>query len=417
MREHQKYFSLQNEQGALLPKFLAVVDSDESNHKTITLGHERVLKARLADASFFWDNDRKISIYDRVDKLKGILFQAKLGTVFEKSVRIGKLSQSIAKALGRADRVEDLNLAARLCKADLTTEMVKEFTNLQGVMGGLYARSEGISEDVCSAIYEHYRPSSMEDKSPATFEGSVLSIADKFDSLMGAFSIGLIPTGSRDPLALRRQALGIIKILLDAKLSLSLSSTADKAYRLISKYAQRSFKDTYEDLGAFFRDRIKFSLREQGYSYDEINAIVDVDFDDPVDCLDRLSALALMRDSQDFYSLATSFKRIKNIVLKAGIDLADTLAVDPSLFQQEEEILLYRKQLSIQPKIRRARRSHQYSMAFELMASLRPEVDQFFDKVLVMADDPALQRNRLSLIGTLLQHFLAVADISEIVVS
>jgi glycyl-tRNA synthetase beta chain len=234
---------------------------------------------------------------------------------------------------------------------------------------------------------------------------------------MGAFSIGLVPTGSRDPLALRRQALGIIKILLDAKLSLSLSATAHSAYRLVRKYTQRNFDDTYSDLADFFRDRIKYIFKENGYRYDEINAIVGVDFDDPVDCLQRLSAIALMRGSQDFYSLANSFKRIKNIVSKTGLDLADTLSVDPDLLQQEEEKGLYRKQLSIQPKVQRARRAHQYPIAFELMASIRPEVDRFFDNVLVMTDDPALQANRLRLLGRVLQLFRRVADISEIVVS
>ncbi len=416
MREHQKYFSLQDENGQLVPKFLAVVDSDLDHHSTIVRGHERVLRARLADADFFWEQDRKVKLEDRVERLKQIVFQAELGTLFEKTRRVSQLSLFMATQLGRSELKSDLALAAHLYKADLTTEMVKEFTNLQGIMGGLYARAENLSVQVAEAIYDHYGPSGTEDASPRNLVGAILSIADKLDSVLAAFSIGMVPTGSRDPFGLRRQTIGIAKILLDKGLSISMRKLIHKCFKLLRRFSSRSFEETYHDYEAFFKERIKFIFREQGYRYDEINAIVAGGADNPVDCWERLKAISLMRGSEDFISLAISFKRIKNILVKAGASLTDPSPVTPSLFQQEEERTLYLTVEKIRPRILKLARSRKYSRVFDLMASLRPQVDQFFDKVLVMAEDQTLQRNRLGIIGSLLQIFLAVADISEIVV-
>ena len=417
MREHQKYFSLQDDQGKLLPKFLAVVDSDEAHHSSITLGHERVLRARLADASFFWDTDIKISLEIRSEKLRKIIFHEKLGTVYDKTRRIGTLAEFIARSLRRHDLVKNLDLAAKLCKADLTTEMVKEFTNLQGIMGGLYAQSQGIDETVATAIYDHYKPAAAEDSSPRSLEGAILSISDKLDSVMAAFSINQVPTGSKDPLALRRQTLAVIKVLLDHRISLSLSRLATKAYSNLKRLPHRSFEESYPEFRDFVKDRLKFVFKEQGYRYDEINAIVEADSDNPLECLERLRAIAAMRNSQDFYSLSTGFKRIKNILTKAGLDSNNTFSVNPELFEAEEERNLFRKIESVKPAIRRLRKTHQYQTAFELLASLRPQVDLFFDQVLVMAKDKALQKNRLALLGDLLMVFTDLADISEIAVS
>ncbi len=246
MREHQKYFSLEDDQGRLLPKFLAVVDADQDHHSLITQGHERVLKARLADASFFWDADLKVSLEDRVEKLKKIVFQEKLGTLYDKTRRVGVLVEYVARSVKRPDLLADVAHASRLCKVDLTTEMVKEFTDLQGVMGGLYASAQGIGETVADAIYDHYRPMTVEDESPRNSVGAILSLSDKLDSVLAAFSIGLVPTGSRDPLALRRQTLGLIKVLLDHKLSLSLRKIASKAYANLKRkrLAEQSFEQT-----------------------------------------------------------------------------------------------------------------------------------------------------------------------------
>jgi glycyl-tRNA synthetase beta chain len=417
MREHQKYFSLLDAEGRLLARFLAVVDSEAAYHPMILRGHERVLQARLADASFFWEQDRKHSLESRVELLKHIVFQAKLGNVYEKTVRLSQLSQFLARMIKHRELVEDIVVAARLAKTDLTSDMVREFTNLQGIMGGLYARAERLSEDVANAIYDHYRPGSLDDDSPRNLVGSILSIADKLDSVVAAFSIGFLPTGSKDPLALRRQTIGLIKVILDQGLSISIKRLAQKSFALLRKLSSRSLEETSRDFEAFFRERLRFVLREKGYRFDEINAIIETGGDDPLDCLERLKAIAGMRGSEDFNSLATSFKRIKNIITKAGISLTGSFPVNPDLFQQEEEKFLYSSVEKIRPKILRLRRRHQYLRVFQLMAALRPQVDLFFDKVLVMAEDPDLQRNRLGIIGSLLQVFLGVADISEIVVN
>lgn len=416
MRQHQKYFSLQDENGCLLAKFLAVVDSKTAHHSTIVRGHERVLRARLADADFFWKQDRKLKLEDRVERLKQIVFQAELGTLYEKTRRVGQLSLFMATQLGMSDLKGDLILAAHLFKTDLTTEMVKEFTNLQGIMGGLYAKAENLPPTVAEAIYDHYAPIGLEDASPRNMAGAILSISDKLDSVVAAFSIGNVPTGSRDPLGLRKQTIGIAKILLDKGLSISMRKLVHRSFKLLGRFTRRSFEETYFDYESFFKERLKYIFREQGYRYDEINAIVAGGVDNPVDCWERLKAISLMRASEDFASLATSFKRIKNILVKAGASLTDPSPVTPSLFQQEEERTLYLTVDKIRPKIWKLARSGQYSRVFDLMAGLRPQVDQFFEKVLVMAEDPILQKNRLGIIGSLLQIFLAVADISEIVV-
>ena len=417
MREHQKYFSLRSKAGSLLPKFLAVVDSDELNHERIKAGHERVLKARLADAVFFWDMDQKVLLEDRLPKLNRIIFQAKLGTVFEKTSRLITLSEYLAKSLKNPELLPDLHLAAKLSKVDLTTEMVKEFTNLQGIMGGLYARAQGLPETVAGAISDHYRPTSLEEESPRSLAGAVLSIADKLDSVMGAFSIGLVPTGSKDPLAIRRQTMGIIKVLLDKKISISILKNCTKAFAGLKEYATRNFDETYQDFRSFLRERLRYVFKELGYSYDEINAIIEIGDDNPLICFETLKAIATMRNSDDFHSIAQSFKRVKNIILKAGLRLDAKFEVVPELFELVEEEGLYRAVRAVGPKVKRACRAGDYLGAFSMMAALRPQVDSFFEKVLVMSENPTVQKNRLSLLGSLSRIFLGLADVSEIVVS
>jgi glycyl-tRNA synthetase beta chain len=417
MREHQKYFSLEDDERRLLPRFLAVVDGDSAYHLLIASGHERVLKSRLADASFFWDSDIKVRLEDRLDKLKTIKFHEKLGTVYDKTRRLRQLAEFVSSSIKRRDLLPDVTLAATLCKADLTTEMVREFTDLQGVMGGLYAKSQDIRPAVADAIYDHYRPTTLEDESPRNLGGAVLSFSDKLDSVIAAFSVGLVPTGSRDPLALRRQTQGLTKVLLDHKLSLSLKRSSFKAYSILKRMRlpERSFEETFLEFEKFVKDRLKFLFKESGYRYDEVNAIVEVDCDNPIDCLERLAALSAVRKSPDFDSLALSFKRIKNIIQKAGLSLDGPFSFDPRKFEADEEKSLHLKIESLLPGIRRAQKRHAYDRAFELMASLRPEVDLFFDKVLVMAEDPSVRANRLGFLGSLLMIFKNTADISEVV--
>lgn len=417
MREHQKYFSLVDAQDRLIPGFLAVVDSDGTHAEQIRAGHERVLKARLADAGFFWDVDRKVKLEERTGKLDRVVFQQRLGTMLEKTQRLVKLTGVLGKTL-RVTNLEEIKQAARLCKADLITDMVKEFTDLQGVMGGLYARAEGQPEPVADAIYEHYRPQTLEDASPETLGGAILSVVDKLDSVVGAFAIGQVPTGSKDPLALRRQTLGVIKVLLDKKISISLEKIFLVSYRLFKKQATRSQTETWQDVAAFVVDRLRFIFKEQGFRYDEINAVVEICYDNPLDCLERLNAISSFRESADFEAVAQGFKRIRNILAKSGSDVSTELgqpAIDATLFEGEEERRLASAVHDIQPKVRKAVRTRNYRRAFELMASLRPTIDLFFDRVLVMSENPKIRTNRMALLRGLLQTFLTIADVSEIV--
>lgn len=416
MREHQKYFSLVNAEDRLVPRFLAVVDSDGTNAELIRKGHERVLKARLADAGFFWDVDLKVKLEDRTEKLERVVFQQKLGTMLQKTQRLVTLTAFLGKTL-RVKTLDEAKQAARLCKADLVTDMVKEFTDLQGIMGGLYAKEQGLPTSVSDAIYEHYRPQTLADISPETTVGAILSIADKLDSVVGSFAIGQVPTGSKDPLALRRQTLGIIKVLLDKKISISLRKIFDRSFTLFKKKATRTQAETWQDVASFVKDRLRFILLEQGFRYDEINAVVEVCFDNPYDCLKRLGAIASMRNGADFEAVAQGFKRIKNILLKSGPEISAEAEqrIDSALFESDEERMLAAAVQVVQPKVRKAVRMGNYERAFESMASLRPAIDLFFDKVLVMATDPRVRINRLNLLRELLRTFLDIADVSEIV--
>ena len=415
MREHQKYFSLVDAEENLLPRFLAVVDSDGAHTEQIRAGHQRVLKARLADARFFWDVDHKVKLEDRIQQLDRVVFQQKLGTMLEKTQRLVSLTGFLGKTL-RAKNLDETKQAARLCKADLITDMVKEFTDLQGVMGGLYAKAEGLPVAVSDAIYEHYRPSTLEDTSPQTLVGAILSVADKLDSVVGAFGIGQVPTGSKDPLALRRQTLGLIKVLLDKRISLSLEKIFFRSFALFRRKATRTREETWQDVATFVKDRLRFIFREQGFRYDEINSVVEICFDNPYDCLERLRAIAAIRSGADFEAVAQGFKRIKNILSEPGLEIStESLPIDPALFESDEERSLAAAVQAIQPKVRRAVATRTYARAFELMASLRPAIDLFFDKVLVMAEDPKVRANRLNLLRNLLQTFLNIADVSEIV--
>lgn len=417
MREHQKYFSILDSADQLIPKFLAVVDADPRFEASIVAGHERVLKARLEDASFFWEVDSHIPLESRVEDLKKIVFHSDLGTLFEKTQRLVSLVGPLARLLRCSEKAADLRLAARLCKTDLATEMVKEFTDLQGIMGGLYSKAQGVCETAATAIYEHYRPNSWEDNPPQSVEGTVLSIADKLDTIVGLFSVGWAPSGSKDPQGLRRQTLGILNLILNKRLSISLEALFRKAFTLVRKKAKRSYEDVRADLHLFFKERLRNIFKEMGYRYDEINAIVEIGVDNPLECLEKISAISAMRESEDFYAVSMSFKRMKNIVLKAGLQMDSTFTVDPSLFETEEEMALGRLVDQIKPKVKRAAAKHEYRKAFELMASLRPAIDLFFDKVLVMAENPEVQRNRLSLLGSLLAVFYRVADVSEVVLN
>ena len=383
----------------------------------IRQGNERVLRARFNDARFFWNTDQKRKLADRVLDLANVTFQAKLGSYRDKTERIEELvfilllcAANPGKPLTEAEIREGkvrytfgpdspefhVVRAARLSKSDLTTELVKEFTELQGVIGGLYARAQDEPEDVAIAIYDHYKPVSMEDSIPRTRAGQLLSIADKLDTLRGCFRVGLIPSGSKDPFALRRAAQGIVKILVEGKLRLPIQSLCEGSIQL-------------ED---FLAERVRYYFREiRGFKYDEVDAVLSSGWDDLLDAEERLEALRAVRPTEDFEPLAASFKRIRNILKQAQFEgLGD--ALEESLLEPGPETQLYERFTATRAACKMLL---DYRGKLEQIASLRPHVDRFFDKILVNAPDPAVRQNRLTLLHTLLAEFSTIADFSEIV--
>jgi glycyl-tRNA synthetase beta chain len=396
MRHHQKYFSVEDGEGRLAPHFIAVMNTNADPDGLVRHGNERVLRARFNDARFFWNVDQQKKLADRVPDLAHVTFQAKLGSYLDKTKRVVKLSRQLAK-LARIESAA-AERAALLSKCDLTTEMVKELTELQGVMGGLYARAQGEPEEVWRAIYEHYKPAGMEDSIPPTAAGRIVALADKLDTLQGCFRVGLIPSGSRDPFALRRAAQGVVKILVEGKLALPLP-------KLIGKD---------QALAEFFLDRIKYYFKDvRGFRYDEVNAVLAAGYDDLTDVESRLEAIQAVRPTENFEPLAASFKRTKNILRQA--EFTGGGAPDAALLESGPEADLYTAFQALRSRVNRFRKKKEYRAALEAIASLRPRVDLFFDKVLVNAPDPQIRRNRLTLLHNLLSESSAIADFSEIV--
>jgi glycyl-tRNA synthetase beta chain len=383
MRHHQKYFSVENAAtGELAPHFIAVMNTDADPEGLVRQGNESVLRSRFNDARFFWDVDQKKRLADRVDDLAHVTFQAKVGSYLEKTHRV----VALVKELGGN---QDAQRAALLAKCDLTTDMVKEFTDLQGIVGGLYAKEQGEPTPVWRAIYEHYKPLSMEDSIPLTAEGRIVALADKLDTLRECFRVGLVPSGSKDPFALRRAAQGVIRILVEGGLALPFAETGE--------------------LREFLLDRIRYYFREvRGFRYDEVNAVLASGIRDLPDVAARLEALRDVRPTEDFEPLAASFKRIANILKQAGF--GEPGPIEENLLEEGPERDLY----ADFNRVRATIGTSDYRPALEAIATLRPAVDRFFDKVLVNAPDERIRRNRLTLLCNLLTEFSAIADFSEI---
>ncbi len=433
MRDHQKYFAIEDANGELLPHFLAVLNTAADSDGLIRHGNERVLRARFNDARFFWQTDQKQSLRQRVELLRHVTFQKDLGSYYDKTMRVQHMASSLSETVkqsGVAVRPGVVHKAALLAKSDLTTELVKEFTELQGIVGGLYARvqelDEGMKPDVQAAIsraiYDHYKPESMEDSAPATVEGAVLSIADKADSIAGMFALGLMPSGSKDPFALRRQANGIVMSFAELKLPLRLSEImTDARIRYKGSEAEKKFSNAAyaESVRGFFRERIEFYLKdahEPRYAYDVVNAVLAVDSDDVVDAAARAQAVSKVRGSDDFESISSAFKRMKNILRQAS-EKSKVIAIrlNPAGLQEEAEkelAALIPRTVATVAKLRAAR---DYEGALLEIAKLRPAIDKFFDKVMVMVDDENLRANRLALLQTVVKEFSTIADFSEIV--
>lgn len=383
MRHHQKYFSVETEAGELAPHFIAIMNIPADPEGHVVNGNERVLRARFNDARFFYDVDQKKPLADREEELSHVTFQAKVGNYLEKTARVAALAGHLGGP--------DAEAAGHLCKADLTTEMVKEFTDLQGIVGGLYARAQGVARPVAQAIYEHYKPLSMEDSIPSTSAGQALSVADKVDTLRSCFAVGMIPSGSKDPFALRRAAQGVVKILAEGVLEVTLDELCAGD----------------EKLTGFFRERVEYYFREvRGFAYDEVNAVMAAGYGDLRDALARLEAVKAVRPTADFEPVAAAFKRIKNILKQAG-DVAAG-ATDPALYAEPEAALAAAGEATDVS-------SGSYAERLARIALLRPAVDAFFDKVLVNDPDPKVRENRLRLLTQLINKFSSIADFSEIV--
>jgi glycyl-tRNA synthetase beta chain len=425
MRDHQKYFAVEDAGGKLAPHFLAVLNTEGDPSGLIRHGNERVLRARFNDARFFWDTDQKIPLANRVEMLKAVTFQKDLGNRYSKTQRVVRLVENLSAKLATAGLKVDASAAkqaALLAQTDLTAELVKEFTELQGIIGGLYAKAQGLPQSVADAIYDQYKPQSMEDSAPRTLEGAVLSIADKADSIAGMFALGLVPSGSKDPFALRRQANGIVKTVAEHKLPLDLGQLmAEARAAYTGSEAEKKFTlsgEAYEQaVIGFFRERLEFYLREaQGLAYDVVNATLAVGAHDVVDALARANAVAKVRPSADFESISTAFKRIKNILRQA--EEAKKQVADPfdvRALQDAEEKSLAAQVPEIARKVKKLSAEKQYEPALLEISHLRPAVDAFFDKVMVMVEDENLRANRLGLLRTLLSEFSSIADFSEIV--
>lgn len=423
MRDHQKYFAVEDASGRLAPHFLAVLNTDGDPAGLIRHGNERVLRARFNDARFFWDTDQKSPLKDRLEMLKAVTFQKDLGSYYEKAERMAQLVSSIAPRIaGLSVNQLALHQAAMLAKTDLTTELVKEFTELQGIIGGLYAKAQGLPETVADAIYDQYKPASMDESAPRTLEGALVAIVDKADSIAGMFALGMVPSGSKDPFALRRQANGIIKTIAEHKLALKiLSLFVGARERYKGSEAEKKFKldeKAYKDaVQAFFRERLEFYLRDYcGLAYDVVNAALAADADDVVDAAARASAVAKVRPSADFEAISTSFKRMKNILRQARENnrrIADPF--NAALLQEDAENKLAAEIPQVATKVKSLRENKQYEPALLEISRLRPAIDAFFDKVMVMVEDEELRAQRLALLQTLVDEFSSIADFSEIV--
>ena len=432
MRDHQKYFAVDDADGKLLPHFLAVLNTDGDREGLIRHGNERVLRARFSDARFFWETDQKRSLLERLELLRHVTFQKDLGNYYEKTRRVQRLCSwlsEIIKQSGMAVRAGVVHKAACLAKTDLTTELVKEFTELQGIVGGLYARVQELDSTlpeatrfaIADAIYDHYKPESTEDGVPRSMEASVLSIGDKADTIAGMFSLGLVPSGSKDPFALRRQANGIVKVIAERKLPLRLGDLMrDARAGYQGSDAEKKFVDEVkfsESVTTFFRERVEFYLKDvRGHAYDVVKAVLAADADDVVDALARAEAVKQVLHMPEFLAIGAACKRMRNILRQAeekGIASGVTFHALPDSAPEEKNLAGY---IDVNgPRVEALRKKKEYGDALMLLATAREPVDAFFDKVMVMVEDEKVRANRLALLRTLLKEFSTIADFSEIV--
>jgi glycyl-tRNA synthetase beta chain len=429
MRDHQKYFAVEGADGKLAPHFLAVLNTqvDDEGAAIIRHGNARVLRARFKDAQFFWDFDQKTPLIERVESLNNVTFQKELGNYAWKTRNNWAAAEKLATTtLSRGIKVDEaaLRKATEIAKTDLTTELVKEFTELQGIIGGLYARAQGHGESVAQAIYDQYTPASIEDRIPKTVEGQLFGIADRIQTIVAMFGIGMAPTGSKDPFALRRAANAIVKILAESGLPLTLTDVLDSYTGIVFADKVGKRKDQPRDIDsdetllsvrAFLRERLSFYLKDvRGFAYDVVNAVLAAGADDVRDAIARAEALTAARESEDFAAISVAFKRIKNILRQAEEKgFAVGSPSDVALASEAQQ--LFDAAAALAPEVARLRQHRAYGEALTLIATLRPAVDAFFDKVMVLDPDPNVRGAHLGLIDGVLRGFSGIADFSEIV--
>lgn len=444
MREHQRYFSVVDKDGNLLPYFTFVANTKAKDPKVVIKGNERVLKARLSDAKFYFDKDIKIPMKDRVETLKGVVFQTRLGTSYEKVERFTRLAVYIGNELRYCNSMdaqeqpkdfltEDYNpknydpqktdpgfisklilgRASMLCKADLLSGMVGEFPKLQGIMGMEYALISGECADVARAICEHYMPTQASGKTPAGIPGAIISMADKMDTICGCFSVGLIPTGAADPYALRRQSLGIIAIIIEKGFSIAIDKIIDKSVALLNSRLTRAPGDVKKDVLEFFKERLRNQLLSQGYSYDTVDAVLSAPWYDINDAVKRVKALEEFKKNPACAALVIAFKRVSNIL--KGFEFKEEKP-DMALFEEIKEKGLFETIERIAPEIKRYWKEGDYEKVFETLASLKGTIDTFFDKVMVMVEDENIRRNRLVILNMVRNLYYQIADISKLAV-
>ncbi len=411
MREHQKYFAVVDDQGQLMPGFIAVNNTRTRDMNLVATGHERVLRARLSDARYFYQADIKVPMEDWVEKLKRVLFQAKLGSMHDKMTRVKTLAAWLADAINPAEK-EKVSRAAHLCKADLVSQVVGEFANLQGIMGRTYAQVAGEPADVAAAIEEHYRPTHSGGQLPETETGVILAIADKIDSICGCFSVGLIPTGAADPYALRRQSIGILQMMRSRNIGIAMSELVEKGVSLFAGVSNRPVAETVDAVLAFLNARLARLLADDGLSKDVIAAVMGASANHIPDIQRRAAALEQLKGKPDFEPLAAAFKRVENILKKASSEAAT--AIDPARFDQPAENTLYAACQSVTEKVIGQLTTGDLEGALATIATLRDPVDAFFTDVMVMAEDTAVRGNRLALLSAISAIFGQIADFSQI---
>ncbi|MBI5326822.1 MAG: glycine--tRNA ligase subunit beta [Deltaproteobacteria bacterium] len=444
MREHQRYFSVIDKDDNLLPYFITVANTKAKEPKVVVKGNERVLRARLSDAKFYFDKDIKIPLKDRVETLKDVVFQARLGTSYEKTQRFTRLAVYIGSELRHCSAMDAqeqpgdfltenynpknydpqktdpgliskliIGRSSMLCKADLVSGMVGEFPKLQGVMGMEYARISGECADVARTIYEHYLPTQAGGKTPSGIPGAVISIADKMDTICGCFNVGLIPTGAADPYALRRQALGIIAIIIEKGFPIDIDRIIEMSIYLLNPKPTRASSDVKRDALLFFKERLRNQLMSQGYSFDAVDAVLSAPWYDINDAVKRVKALERFKKNHACGALVIAFKRVSNILRGPGSGGMGQEKPDVSLFEDVHEKELFEIAERISPEINKYWKEGDYEKVFETLASLKGIIDTFFDKVMVMVEDEKIRRNRLVLLNMIRNLYYQIADMSK----